>query len=537
MKRWSALIILGTAQFLMVLDTTVMNVSITQVAADLDGTITQMQSAITLYTLVMAAFMLGGAKLGDVLGRDRAFLLGLLVYGTGSLITGLSTNMGMLIGGWSFVEGIGAVLVIPAIAALVVTNYSGRDRAIAYGALGGVAAAGAAAGPLIGGWVTTNLSWRYVFIAETVLVLMIISLRRLLASSPTTGRRPRLDVPGVLLSALGLGACVMGVLSSGTWGWVEPRSVPELAGYELTVFGFSPTIPVILAGLGVLALFARVERRRMQSGRDVLLDVDVLAGNTKLRSGLSTLVGQQLVIMGVFFVIPVYLQIIVGLDAFETGLRLLPMSVAMLLAAMSGPRLAERFAPRRIVWTGLASMFVSMLLMLEAVQPQMRGALLGVSFVAFGIGAGLLASQVGNVIMSSVTAEQSSEAGGLQGTAQNLGSSLGTALLGAILIAALTTGFLTRISANPDVPDKVQVVLEERLSGSVPIVTREQVVEAGTNAGLPEQQVTAIADDYADAELEALRRALAAGVLLVLAAAWFSRGLPTSVAQHAPNPS
>ena len=534
MKRWSALIILATAQFLMVLDTTVMNVSITQVASDLDGTITQMQSAITLYTLVMAAFMLGGAKLGDVLGRDKAFLLGLLIYGTGSLITGLSSNIPMLIGGWSFVEGIGAVLVIPAIAALVVTNYSGRERALAYGVLGGVAAAGAAAGPLIGGWVTTNLSWRYVFIAESVLVLGIIALRGLLKHAPAAGRRPRLDLSGVALSALGLGGIVMGVLSSGQWGWVEPRNVPQLAGRDVTVMGFSPTIPVILLGLGVLALFMRVERRRTQAGKDVLLDVDMLTGNRQLRAGLSTLVGQQLVIMGVFFVVPVYLQVIVGLDAFETGLRLLPLSIAMFLAAMSGPKLAEQHPPRRIVWIGLTAMFVSTVLMLGAVQPELRGPLLAAAFVAFGIGAGLLASQVGNVIMSSVSSEQSSEAGGLQGTAQNLGSSLGTALLGAILIAALSTGFLTRISTNPQVPQDVRIKLEERLSGSVPIVTRQQVVDAGTAAKLPAEQVEAIANDYAEAELDALRRALGGAVLLVIAAAWFSRNLPTQVARHAP---
>src|SRR6188472_2231096 len=152
----------------MVLDSSVMNVSISQIVSDLNTTVTGVQSAITMYTLVMAAFMLVGAKLGDILGRDRAFAIGLGVYGLGSLITALSPNITVLIIGWSGIEGLGAVLVIPAIAALTASNYEGRERALAFALLGGIAGAAAAAGPLIGGFVTTVLSWRVVFAAETV---------------------------------------------------------------------------------------------------------------------------------------------------------------------------------------------------------------------------------------------------------------------------------------------------------------------------------------------------------------------------------
>ena len=162
MRKWFPIIILASAQFVMTLDSSVMNVSISQIVDDLDTSIQGVQGAITMYTLVMAAFMLAGAKLGDILGRNRAFAIGLIIYGIGSLTTALSPNLTVLLIGWSGVEGIGAVFVIPAIAALIAASYEGKDRALAYGILGGIAGAGAAAGPLIGGWVTAEFSWRYV---------------------------------------------------------------------------------------------------------------------------------------------------------------------------------------------------------------------------------------------------------------------------------------------------------------------------------------------------------------------------------------
>ena len=187
MRKWFPLLILCAAQFVMVLDSSVMNVSISQIVDDLDTTIQGVQLAITMYTLVMAAFMLVGAKLGDIYGRDRIFAIGLAVYGLGSFITAISPNLTVLLFGWSLIEGLGAVMVIPAIAALVVSNYEGKERAFAYGMLGGVAGAAIAVGPLIGGWVTTNFSWRYVFAGEVVVVIAILLVRR--AMKPRGARR------------------------------------------------------------------------------------------------------------------------------------------------------------------------------------------------------------------------------------------------------------------------------------------------------------------------------------------------------------
>src|SRR5215204_1997509 len=222
MRKWLPMVILASAQFIMVLDSSVMNVAISQIVEDLDTTIQGVQTAITLYTLVMAAFMLLGAKLGDILGRNRAFAIGLAIYGVGSLTTALSPNLAVLLVGWSGVEGAGAVLVIPAIAALTAASYEGRERALAYALLGGIAAIAVAAGPLIGGWVTTTFTWRYVFAAETVVVIAILLVRGLIAQAPAPARRPQLDLVGVALSSAGLGLIVFAILRSSAWGFVQP---------------------------------------------------------------------------------------------------------------------------------------------------------------------------------------------------------------------------------------------------------------------------------------------------------------------------
>src|SRR5215218_1709724 len=336
MKNWTAILILAAAQFVMVLDSSVMNVSISQIVADLDTTIQGVQLAITAYTLVMAAFMLAGAKLGDILGRERAFAIGLAVYGLGSLTTALSPSLGVLLVGWSLVEGLGAALVMPAIVSLIAGTYSGKQRALAFGIIGGVAGAAIAAGPLIGGWVTTELSWRYVFAGETVIVTAILFVRRRLQPSPAVEHRPQLDVVGIALSALGLGLAVFGILKSSEWGLIEPRGALTIGGTEITPFGFSAVPFLILAGLGCLAGFVLWEERRERLGRDTLLDRSLLR-IPRLRAGLATLMMQQLILLGTFFVLPVYLQVVLGLDAFETGKRLFPMSVTMFIAAMSGP--------------------------------------------------------------------------------------------------------------------------------------------------------------------------------------------------------
>jgi MFS family permease len=517
--------IFAAAQFVMVLDSSVMNVSISQIVADLDTTIQGVQLAITAYTLVMAALMLAGAKLGDIIGRDRTFAIGLAIYGLGSLTTALSPNLTVLLLGWSLVEGLGAAMVLPAIVSLIAGTYGGKERALAFGIVGGVAGAAIAAGPLIGGWVTTEFSWRYVFAGETVIVAAILLLRRRLKSFPPAERRPKLDVVGVGLSAIGLGLAVFGILKSSEWGWIQPRGAFTVGGTEITPFGFSAVPFFILAGLGLLGAFAMWEERRERIGRDTLLDRSLL-GIVPLRAGLTTLMLQQLILLGTFFVLPVYLQVVLGLDAFETGKRLFPMSVTMFIAALAGPRLAAGLAPKRVAQAGLLALVVASVVLLGTIDVELNETGFAIALAIFGIGAGLLLSQLGNVIMSSVDPAKTNETGGLQGTAQNLGASLGTALIGSLLILSLTNGVIERVEQNPAVPPPVREGVGEIAQKGIPVVPVEDVEQALLAQELPPDQATAIADDYGAAQLDGLKQAIGAIAVIALLSFWFTRRLP-----------
>jgi MFS family permease len=527
MRKWIPIIILASGQFVMTLDTSVMNVSISQITADLNTSIQGVQAAITLYALVMAALMLTGAKLGDIYGRNRMFAIGLAVYGVGSLTTALSPNLAVLLVGWSGVEGLGAIMVIPGIAALTAANYEGKDRAVAYALIGGITAVAVAVGPLIGGWVTTNASWRYVFAGESVIVTVIILLRGQIAQAPKAEHPPKMDYVGSLLSVAGLGLAVFGILMGSKWGFVKPLGALTINGHEITPLGFSIVPFMVLGGLAILAGFVQWEEHRHRLGLDRLLDTALLK-ITQLRAGLTTLLGQQLVLMGLFFVIPVYLQVVIGLDAFETGKRLLPLSASMLVFALVGPKIAGRRSPRTVAQAGLILISAGAVVMLATLDVNLNDTGFKISMVLIGAGGGLLASQLGNVIMSSTDPAKASETGGLQGTALNLGSSIGTALIGAILILNLINGFNDNVSDNPQVPPQARETIANNTEEGIDIVPAAQVEQQAISKGLTEEQASAVAADYGDAQLDALRLSVGAVAAIALLCLWFTRKLPTS---------
>jgi MFS family permease len=524
-RKWLPILVLAAAQFVMVLDTTVMNVAISDVVADLDTTVSQVQLAITLYTLVMAGLMLTGGKLGDILGRRRAFAIGLVVYAAGSMTTALSPDVTVLIVGWSGLEGIGAALVIPAIASLTARNYSGADRAIAYGVIGGIAAAGVAAGPLIGGWVTETFTWRYVFAGETVVIAAILLSLGLIKDAPRVEPRPALDLVGTVLSASGMGLIVFGLLRIPQWGLVDPKGALTIGGAEITPLGLSAVPFLVAIGAVLMSGFLSWSARRVRRGLEPLLRPDLLRIG-QLRGGLAMLGAQQLVMNGIFFVLPLYLQVVLGKDALETGLAILPISVTMFITALGAPRLASKVSPRLIVQVGLAAMLISALGLVGTIDYELNETGFAISLASFGAGVGLLASQLGNVIMSSVEQSRASEAGGLQGTAQNLGASLGTALIGAILLSGLGSAAATAIVERPDVPAQVQREIVERTEQGIEFVPRADVEQAASDAGLPPDQATAIGEVYGDAQLQALKRAFFGAALFILVGFWLTRGLP-----------
>src|SRR5947199_7489520 len=441
------LVTLAAGQFLMTLDSSVMNVSIATVAKDVGTSVTGIQTAITFYTLVMASLMITGGKVGQILGRKRAFAIGCVIYGCGSFTTAVAPSLTVLVVGWSVLEGVGAALILPAIVALVASNFERSERPRAYGLVASAGAIAVAAGPLIGGLFTTYASWRWVFGGEVLIVLAILAVGRRIADAPPA-TRPRLDLVGTALSALGLGLVVFGILKAGAWGFVEPK--PDAPQW----LGLSPAIWLMLGGGVVLWIFFRWENRRIAGGVDPLINPSILLNRT-LRGGLTSFFFQYLLQAGLFFAVPLFLSVALGLSAIATGVRLLPLSITLLLAAAGIPKVFPNASPRRVVQVGFLALFAGLVVMVAALDAGAGPEIVTWPMLLAGLGVGALASQLGSVTVSAVPDEQSGEVGGLQNTLTNLGASIGTALAGAVLISALSASFFSGINDNPKVPESV----------------------------------------------------------------------------------
>jgi MFS family permease len=523
------LLTLAAGQFLMTLDSAVMNVSIATVAQDVDTTVSGIQGAITAYTLVMAMLMIPGAKVGALIGRKRAFSIGCVIYGCGSFTTAISQSLPVLLFGWSFLEGVGAALILPSIVALVAGNFPAERRPAAYGLVAAAGAIAVAVGPLIGGLATTYASWRWVFVGEVVLVLVILVLARRAEDAPPD-RRPKIDLIGAFLSAAGLGVFVFGVLKSGTWGWVVPKSgAPHW-------FGISPVPWLMVGGLVLVWSFLHWEARMVARGKEPLVDPALLR-NQQLDGGLTMFFFQYLLQMGIFFLIPLYLSVALGLSAIATGLRIMPLSVTLLAAALSVPRLWPDVSPRLVVRAGIFAMLLGMLVLLAAIDVNAGAEIVTVPLLLVGLGIGALASQLGAVTVSAVPDEQSSEVGGVQNTVTNLGASLGTALTGSVLIAVLTASFLTNIEMNSAVPQSVKDKAKTELASGIPFMSDKQLEAAAKEAGASSEATKAALDANAEARLDGLRAGLTILILIAAVAIFFVGRLPTRQPGSEPAPA
>ena len=514
----TVLLTLCAGQFLMALDSSVMNVSIATVADDLDTTITGIQSAIVLYTLVMAMLMVTGGKIGSMIGRKRAFTLGLVIYCTGSLTTAVAPNLTVLLIGWSLLEGIGAALIMPAIVALVAGNFPPDGRPRAYGLVGASAAIAIAVGPLIGGLATTYASWRWVFAGEVLIGAGIFFFSRGVTDAPVEVR-PHLDLLGSVLWALGMGLIVFGVLRSGEWGWFLPAEDGP------SVLGMSPVFWLIAAGLVTLRLFGLHIRRLDDAGKEPLFSPSLIYQGG-LNGGLLMFLFQFLVMMGLFFVIPLFLSVALGLSAIETGIKITPLSVTMLLAAAGVPKLFPTGSPRRIVAIGFVAVLVGIVALLVSMDADATASIVTVPLLVVGLGLGALASQLGSVTVSAAPEKLAPEVGGLQNTASQFGASLGTALAGSVLITALTASFLSGIAEDPDVPPEVVNQANVQLTSGAQFISDDDLESALQDAGVDEQTSEAVLDDYGEARLDGLRTALALLALFAVIALFFTRRVP-----------
>ena len=492
--------------FVYVIDTTLMNVSISALVEDLDTTVGEVQTAITLYTLTMAAFMLTGGKLGDIWGSKRAFRIGLIIYGIGTTITAVAPSIGFVILGWSFMEGLGSALIVPAINTLVRANYAGAKRASAYGVLFGIAAAGAAFGPLIGGWVTTNMSWRVAFAGEAIIVVLVLLSSGLLVDAAPVIPKPRLDLVGVGLSASGLALFVLGILRTGTYGWRNP-----------IVLG------LIGAGAIVLGIFVWWIRRREAAGLSVLVHPSIFR-NRGISAGLPILSTQTFAQAGLLFLVPVFTQSVMGFDAFETGLTLLPLSIGVLATAILTPPLGRKIYPKYIIQAGLVLLFVGGYVLARSLEGATAGTDLAPGLFLGGVAIGLIAGQLPNLILSGVDQDEASEASGLQGTAQNLGMALGTAVIGSVILSVALTSIGNQVQASTVIGDNVRDEIVEVVSSPFNRADGSQLAES--IASLPAAEQAELSSIYETGTLRGFQGAILAGGLVALFGALLAMRLP-----------
>ncbi|HMN26520.1 MAG TPA: MFS transporter [Caldilineaceae bacterium] len=429
------------AQFLCSFAATTMNVAISNIASDLGTNVSGVQTAITAFTLTMAALMIPGSKLTDIWGRKFCFRLGLLIYGAGAVLAALAQGLPTLIAGYSLGEGIGTALLIPPVYILAtVFTTDVKSRARAFGAISAAAGMGSAAGPLIGGLITSASSWRVAFLTQALLVVVILYLARRIAEPSMQGPKPKFDLLGAILSAAGLFFVVVGTLQAGAYGWF--RSTQDFAIGNTVVIpagGISPVWLFELIGALLLLWFFLHIRSRERAGKEPLLSIRMFQ-NRVSNLGLVTQNVQWLVLLGLSFVVSVFLQQVRGYGAIETGLILTPATIGILLSSMAAGRMAQRRAQATLIRWGFMVTIAGVLLLLLMVSATSNVLTFAPGLFLVGFGVGVMLTSSVNVVQSSFPEADQGEISGLSRSVSNLGSSLGVAIAGTVIVSSLVTG-------------------------------------------------------------------------------------------------
>ena len=465
LRKWLPLIVLSSALMIIIIDTTVLNVSIRNMLDDLHTNVQGIQWVISAYSLTLAALTVTGGRLGDLFGRKKMFRIGAVLFALGSLVTSLAPTIAWVIIGNAIIEGIGAALMMPATASLLVNNYRGKDRALAFAIWGSVAASAAAIGPILGGWLTTNYSWRWAFRINLVVVALLLIGSRFIKEARERAEKQELDFVGILLSSIGLTSIVYGLIESSTYGWVMAKSPFALWGHSASPFGLSISIITIVAGLAIMALFGWYEYRHEQRGHTPLVSLGLFRNRQFTAGAVTTAllaVGQT----GLIFAIPIFYQSVLQLDAFHTGLGLVPMSLAIMIGAPSALKLTKRLLPKQVIQLGFVISIVGVAYLFLTLSPTSTPWTLAPGLFIYGLGMGFGFSQLGNLTLSAVSVEQSGEASGVNNTIRQIGASFGSAIIGAALIATLTSSIVSKIETSPVIPDTARPAILQQVKAA-----------------------------------------------------------------------
>ena len=491
-------VLLAMAMFVLVVDTSLMNVSISAVVEDLDTTVSGVQSAIALEALVSAAFILINSKVGDLIGRKRAYVLGLVAYAIGALAMTVAQDLIAIVIFWAVIGGLGASLLLPAMQSLIHGNFEGAAQRQAYALVGAAAAIAAAVGPLLGGFVTTYLSWRVGFALEVVVIAVVLSGIGRIRDVPYTGPR-QVDVVGAALSVVGMGGVVLGILA-----WQE---------------GAESVGAIIAVGAVGLALFAWWLTRRKRQGAPTLIDPDLFR-LPHFRLGATQQMMQQITLGGAMIALPIFLQITLEYDAMLAGLSLVPLSFSMFVVALVAGRKAGNLRPASIIRFGFVLTSVATATLIPLVPRTESGWILAPSLLVLGSGLGLLVSQLNNFTLAPIEEERVSEAAGVNSASGSFGLSFGLAMAGGILLATLAFSFTNLTEASPVIPGDQKAEIATALEEDAEVISDTQF-----NALLAEEPPEVQAELVA-INREARDRALQVALLVPLLAGLI--GLVTS---------
>ncbi len=524
MKKWGALITLSLAMFIIVIDTTIMNVSISDLVVDLKTTVIGIQSAISIYALVMASLMLIGSKISDIIGSKRTFVIGLIIYSVGTTIASLANSLPVLIVGWSGMEGIGAALMIPTIQVLLRKQYKGANLAFSYGIISAVGAVGAAVGPIVGGFFTTYISWRWAFRTELAVAIFILFFSRALYPDQVSGKRPKFDYVGGLLSILGWSSIVLGILLAQEYGFFLAKNPFMLGSLEIAPFGLSISPVMVGAGFLVIMLLFRWERRLEEHEGDGLFKPTIFK-SPGLTAGIAVRFAQMAITAGFLYIVPLLLQLTFDFTAMQTGLALMPFSLSLLVMAIVGSRLSAHVYANRLIIIGFVISISGLSAIGASIQPDAtpQDLVLG---ALFGVGLGLIASQLLNLVLSSVKAEETAEASGLNSTFEQLGNAIGVALIGTIMLAALTAGTQEGINISAVIPQEVKVQLTDAVGEGVQLMSSNQVETGLEAAGADDATSNELLNIYAIARTQAFKAGMSLLTFFALIALVLSLWLP-----------
>ena len=524
LRKWGNLLVLSLALAIIIIDTTLLNVSLSTLIRELHTNLQSLQWVISAYSLTLAALTVTGGRMGDLFGRKRMFKLGAIIFAVGSFIASISRSVPVLLMGESIIEGIGAALMMPATASLLVSKYRGHDRAIAFGIWGGVAAAASAIGPILGGFLTTHFSWRWGF-RINVFVVALLLIGSVIVEDSGEREGKRIDWIGVLLSAIGLFFIVFGIIESSTYGWIRARRpFPLWQPDDLSI-----ALPSVVFGAVVLALFGIWEYRMERRGGTPIVSVRLFQ-NGQFVAG-ATIVGVLMLAQnGVIFSLPVFLQSVKQLDAFHTGLTLLPMSIMLLIVSPLAAALTRRVPHKRLVQSGLLINIAAILVLRATLSTDVTLTALIPGLALYGIGMGLVLSQINNLTLSAVPVREAGEASGVTNTFRQIGASLGAAIIGAILLSTILVHLESAVESSARIPPQAK--------SSITSTLRAQASGLAFGGGdifaqLPPDVQGEMLEMRRAATTAGIRRAFLYGAIFAILGLFVSTRLPLRPREHA----